>query len=33
MTVRLASRSEIGFCEARWTRVDASDPRVPACGK
>jgi hypothetical protein len=32
-TLHVASRSEFGLCEATWTRIDASEPGIPACGK
>jgi hypothetical protein len=31
--LHFASRSEFGLCEATWTRIDASDPRIAACGE
>jgi hypothetical protein len=31
--LHVASRSEFGLCEATWTRIDASDPRLDACGQ
>ena len=32
-TLHLASRSEFGLCEATWTRIDASEPGLAACGE
>lgn len=31
--IRMASHSEFGFCRVTWTRIDARDPGIPACGE
>ena len=31
--LHVAARFPAGACEATWTRIDASDPRLAACGK
>jgi len=31
--LHFAAYSEFGPCEATWTRIDAHDPRIAACGE
>ena len=31
--IHLSERSELGPCEGSWTRIDASEPRISACGR
>jgi hypothetical protein len=32
-TLHVGARTAFGPCEATWTRIDATDPRIPACGQ
>lgn len=33
LVFHLVQRSELGPCEASWTRIDARDPGITACGQ
>jgi len=33
LVLHLAARAEFGTCEATWTRIDASEPGISACGQ